>query len=605
MWSEKFEHPDKKNANVKNIFLQHKNPNKTTDLMAKNDRLMNGVALWTSFYRANPHRFAEEYLGVRLKLFQKILLYMMIHFNYVMYCAARGQGKSFLTAVYCVVSCVLFPDTKIVIASQNLKTSMKIISEKIQEMYDNSTNLQREICELKTGQNDPCVKFHNGSWIRIVTATQGSRGSRSTSLVVDEFRMVDVDVINSVLRKFLTAIRSPKYLQKPEYAHLQERSKEIYLSSSWYKHHWSWGKFQAFVKAMLDGKKYFVCGLPYQLSIKERLLIAEKVQEEMQEADFDPIQHQIEMECLFFGESEKAYFKFEEINKCRNINKPFIPITDEEFAQYRGDRRKGKFFKQKHPDELRFMGVDCALMGGSSNDSTVFTFIRCIPSDGEYIKSVEYIETMDGQHTSVQSLRLKQLFYDLDCDYCVMDTMGNGISIYDEVTKITFDNVRGIEYPAWRAMNDEKMQERAFDRNAVPLIYSMKVAGGSGAQTNHEMATYTKAQFQQKKIRLLCDEMQGRDFMIDKHSLHKMDSYDVARHLAPYVQTSRLINEMINLEMETRSGYIKLVEPAGHKKDRYSSLAYSLYYIKLLEAQLRVKEDDIDDLDLLMSYSVL
>lgn len=145
------------------------------------------------------------------------------------------QGKSYLTAIFCIVKCILYPGTKIVIASQNLKTSIKIISEKIQEMYDNSPNLQREICEIKTGANDPGVKFNNGSWIKITTATQGSRGSRATLLVVDEFRMVDLDVITSVLRKFLTAIRSPKYLEKKEYEHLKERSQEVYLSSAWLK----------------------------------------------------------------------------------------------------------------------------------------------------------------------------------------------------------------------------------------------------------------------------------------------------------------------------------------------------------------------------------
>jgi hypothetical protein len=186
-----------------------------------------------------------------------------------------------------------------------------------------------------------------------------------------------------------------------------------------------------------------------------------------------------------------------------------------------------------------------------------------------------------------------------------MDTAGNSLGIYDELTKVTLDVVRGIEYPSWSAMNDEKMQERAYDRNAVPLIYSIKVAGGSGAQTNHEMAIYTKSQFQQKKIKLLCNEFDGKDYMMDKQGLMKMDSYEVARHLVPYVQTSRLINEMINLEMENRSGYIKLVEPAGHRKDRYSSISYCLFYIKILESQMRVREDDIDDLELLLAYSCL
>jgi len=496
----------------------------------------------------------------------------------------------------------LYPGSRIVIAAQNLKTSLKIISEKIQKMYDESINLKREIKELKAGQNDPIVKFHNGSQICIVTSNQGSRGSRATVLVVDEFRMVDYDVVKSVLKKFLTEIRHPQYIKKPEYAHMQERSKEIYLSSAWYTYHWSWRRFQAFVKSMIEGKKYFVCGLPYQLSIKENLLMRGQVIDEMQESDFDMIEYQIEMECLFFGESEKAYFKFEQLNKSRITKRPYIPITDEEYIKFKGDRRKSKFHKAKHVNELRFLGVDIAIIGGKTNDSTVFTFIRCIPSGDHYIKSVEYIETLDGQLTSVQALKLKRLFYDLECDYCVMDTAGNGIGIYDSCALITVDDSRGIEYPAWKAMNDEGMKDRAIDQNAIPLIQSIKVAGHSAPQINHEMATYTKTQFEQNNIKLLCSEQEGQEYMIEKHGLMKMDSSDMAKMVVPYINTTRLISEMINLEMVTRDGYIKLVEPVGHKKDRYSSLSYCLYFIKQLESEMRVKPEETDDFDVLASY---
>lgn len=56
----------------------------------KSERLMEGVAYWGSFYRKNPHRFAAEYLNVKLKLFQKILLYMMFVSTNFMYIASRG-----------------------------------------------------------------------------------------------------------------------------------------------------------------------------------------------------------------------------------------------------------------------------------------------------------------------------------------------------------------------------------------------------------------------------------------------------------------------------------------------------------------------------------
>lgn len=59
----------------------------------KSKRILDGVSAWCAFYRENPQRFAKDYLNVELKLFQKILLYGMMHYNYFMYIAARGQGE--------------------------------------------------------------------------------------------------------------------------------------------------------------------------------------------------------------------------------------------------------------------------------------------------------------------------------------------------------------------------------------------------------------------------------------------------------------------------------------------------------------------------------
>lgn len=62
-----------------------------TEIMnVKADRIMRGVNLWCSFYRANPHRFCKDYLNVHLKLFQQILLVMMNIDTNLIYLAARG-----------------------------------------------------------------------------------------------------------------------------------------------------------------------------------------------------------------------------------------------------------------------------------------------------------------------------------------------------------------------------------------------------------------------------------------------------------------------------------------------------------------------------------
>ncbi len=584
-----------------------KNYNKSSEKYTKSERLMKGIAKWTSYYRCNPHRFCSDYLSIQLKKFQTILLYMMFHNTYIMYIAARSQGKTWLVAVFCICKAILYPNLKIVVASGSMNQAMKIVTEKIPEIMSNSPNLKREIAKISTSTNtdEPNVLFKNGSWIKITASNDKARSARAHILVGDEFRLINLDILTRVLRRFLGTPRQPGYLKKPEYKHLQERNQEVYLSSAWFKYHWSWERFNAYFKSFIKGKKYFVCGLPYQLSVKENLLMREQVLDEMQEEDFDSLSWEIEMECMFYGESEKAYFKFNDLNKSREINKPFLPMTDLEYIEYKGEKKKHKFYKRKKKDEIRVLGVDTAIMGGRSNDATVFTFIRCMQSGKEYIKLVEYIESMEGQHSAEQALRLKQLFYDLDCDYCVMDTAGNSISVYEETTKITIDTTRGIEYPAWCAMNDEKMQERAFDKNAIPLIFSIKIAGTTGSQLNHEMAIYTKTQFEKNKIKLLCSEVEGRDYLINNEKSLKLSDEEKNRMIASYFQTTRLIHELINLEMETRGGYIKLIEPSGQRKDRFSSLVYAMYYVKVLEADLRLDKEDIDEFSLLSQYTVV
>ena len=68
----------------------------TEVVQEKSERLMEGVAYWGAFYRKNPQRFVKDYLNIPLKLFQKILIYMMMVSTNFMYTASRGQGKTWL-----------------------------------------------------------------------------------------------------------------------------------------------------------------------------------------------------------------------------------------------------------------------------------------------------------------------------------------------------------------------------------------------------------------------------------------------------------------------------------------------------------------------------
>ena len=86
--------------------------------MSKRDqKILEGAAYWCAYYRSNPARFVKDYLHVNLKLFQKILITMMMVSSVFVFIATRGLGKTYLSAIYAVTRCILYPGTKVCIAS--------------------------------------------------------------------------------------------------------------------------------------------------------------------------------------------------------------------------------------------------------------------------------------------------------------------------------------------------------------------------------------------------------------------------------------------------------------------------------------------------------
>ena len=129
---------------------------------------MNAVGFMTAYFRDNPHRFALEYLNIKLRTFQKILLYVMMHMNYFMFTASRGIGKTYLVALFATIRCILYPGTKIVVASGTIKQASEVllkITEDFCKLHDwGSANLRNEIDwkETHIGQNEATIKFNSG-----------------------------------------------------------------------------------------------------------------------------------------------------------------------------------------------------------------------------------------------------------------------------------------------------------------------------------------------------------------------------------------------------------------------------------------------------------
>lgn len=451
-----------------------------------------------------------------------------------------------------------------------------------------SSNLRAEIDDISTSINNAHVDFRNGSWIKVVTSNDSARHNRATTIVVDEFRMVDLNTINTVLRKFLTAPRSPGYLNNPKYAHLIERNSEIYMSSAWYKSHWSFSKLQAYFANMLDDtKRYFCCGLPYNLAIKEGLLSREQVEDEMSEADFDPTSFKMEMGAEWYGDTDGAFFKFDDISPRRKIRSVFYPLEI-----YKNHQIK---IPELAPNEKRILSVDVALLASKrhNNDAAALIINSAIPTDkNDYISNIVYIETHEGMTTDELGILVMRLFYQYKCTDLVLDTNGQGIGVYDFCIKPQYDAEYGVTYDAMTCINDDNMADRCKIRNANKVIWSVKAT----ADYNTKSAIALRAAFQNGSINLLVSEFEAEELVKKIRGYSKMTLKEQSMIKLPYIQTSLMVNELINLEHEIKGTNIKITEKSGMRKDRYSALMMNNRVCQELALKLKPKSSSTTNL---------
>ena len=555
----------------------------------KQQKIMGTVAWRAGYYRNNPHRYVIDVLGLSLKWFQQILLWCMMHYNFVMYLAARGQGKTYLTALFCCVRCILFPGTKIVVSSGTLKQANEVLLKIQDDFMKQSSILRSEIEKCNIGQNDASIYFKNGSWIKTRTSSENSRSARANCIVVDEFRMVDETVINTVLRKFLTSPRQPKYLQKPEYAHMQERNKEIYMSSAYFKSSWAYKKAQSYTLNFFDDtKKYFICGLPYQVSVREGLLSRSQLEDEMSIADYNELVQQMEMECLWFGDTDGSLFKFDELTARRRLRKAFPPLS------FCNDKIA---IPKLTTTGKRILSIDVALMKSTKkkkNDASAIYINDLIQvNDTAYQSNFVYGETFEGLKTDELGMIVMKYFYEYQCTDLVLDTNGIGLGVYDFITKDQICQENGKRYKAMTCINDKDMAERCKVRDANKVVWSVK----ANANFNNEICVLLRNGIQNGKINFLIPEQDADSSLKETYKGYfKMSPTEQAKLKMSYIQTTFAVYELIKLDHEVKNGNIKVKEVEGMRKDRYSSIAYSYWCACQLELKLKPQTQNTQSL---------
>lgn len=569
-----------------------------------NAKNVDHVLLWSTFFRRNLHRFVLDYLKIGLHLYQIISIYLMGISKRIVVIAARASAKSFMIALFACCMAILYPGVQIIISASKKGQSRLIISQKIKkELCNMSPMLRREILKINDGLNDTSVIWRNGSNIIVVVANDNYRGNRSNIAVRDEFRQMDKKIDDSVISPMQIA-RQPGYSLLPEYngnPDLIFEPIDAYLSSSWLDNgHWMWDLVDNTLKGMLNGENFYILAFDEAITLKHHIRTMNQLMAER--AKVDPLTWKLEYLNMRVKERTDSFFTYSMMMVNQRAKKPFYPRRDEDVRAH----RRNPYEIPRQTDEIRIVACDMAFAQGESNDNSIFSCIRAIPESTRYERGggnimvnhgyrriLSYMEPIQGGDTEMQARRIRQLYEDFDADYIVLDVRNAGLSIFDLLAKVMYDEDRDVEYRPLTCMNNDAIAARIQSPNAKPVIYVIEAT----LKLNNDIAFSFRETLERHKIDLLENLSNAKDGFLEniEDYLTTDDPEYQLWYERPFLETQLLINETTNLvyERAESTGLIRIHEQGRNRKDRYTSVSYGDYFISLLEKDLLSDEEDI------------
>ena len=576
----------------------------STHYLSKLDNVLHVLA-WGTFFRRNMHRFVIDYLCIQLFEYQALAIYEMGLSNLICIIASRNDAKSFIVAVYAVARCLLYKGTKFRIGSSTEKQAKLIVSEKIiDELCEWSPILRKEIVDYSTRNNDIFVKFRNGSKITVFVANENARGLRSNAICREETRMIKKKVEDSVISPFQTP-RKPKYLFKDEYKNnkdLKEQPVDIYISSSWYDDgNWMWGIADQAMNAMIHHKDGLMLAFDESIAIKHELKTVEQLIKEKKKQD--PATWQIEFLNLKVRDSLSSYFTYSMLISRQISKHPFYPRNVLDYK----NGKKNKYAIPKLDNEVRVISNDIAFVAGNQNDNSVYACIRGIPESVTYESDNHSVEIKQGYHrsypylesnqigdTTLQAIRIRQLYEDFNADYIVIDSRNGGLQVVYTLQKVLYDEERGVEYAPLKCMNNDEYSKVCSDPSAKPCIFVINAT----QNLNSDIAIAFRKNLTEGKIDFLVNFNTAQEDILfaNQDYINNALTDNQIDYERPFLETQALINECAELQYEKmpQTGVIKIHEQGKNRKDRYTAASYGSYFFDQLELDMLSSSSDYE-----------
>lgn len=560
---------------------------------------------YITLFRLNPALFIKKYFGIHLHPYQILMIWVLQKSNLGYIVASRASAKTFIIAIWSLTLAVLYPGIKVIVCAKTIKQGGIILSEKLKSLQNTYPNVAREIKTITTNANVNEAVFHNGSTIKVVPSSDSARGNRASYIILEESRLIPKDILESVIKPFLET-RTPPYRLKEKYSGEEYLEEGIITSitSAWYKSEEWFSNVKSVIKRMVSGdERANFLAFDYLISLKHNIKTKEMLKNEMEDAD--PMTVQMEYLNLPSGSSGKGYFTMPMFN--RNFKRAFYPQRNDNYSE-----KKNPFEIKKVDGEIRIISVDVATRANKTNDQTIISCARLIPHRGKgYIRHLVYMESHKGRNTILQAKRIKEVFYDFESDYIVLDLQNIGIGIFDSLSQVITSEERGIDYPAMTVADDdniseklkEELRNRTLGINALPVIYPILAS----PELNSTIAVAFRNALQKKMWNFLVSETDAEEHLIKAYKDFMTTDSESHRsfYLNPYLQTSLLIGECVNLDMTLVSGNIKLTEKEGNYKDRYSSVSYLNLVATFFDKEMLKETDNSSDEDSILAVTMI
>lgn len=175
------------------------------------------------FLRNNIAFTSELFLGVKLFPFQAMAIKGMMVSDYSMFVFSRGMSKTYSTAVYVLLECLLNPNANIGVIAGTFRQS-KMIFQKMEDILGKPEAKLAKECGVKItkGTDQWTIKIGGSRAVALPLANgERLRGFRFNRIVLDEFLTIPEKIFNEVILPFLGVVENP--VEREELHNLESR----------------------------------------------------------------------------------------------------------------------------------------------------------------------------------------------------------------------------------------------------------------------------------------------------------------------------------------------------------------------------------------------